>query len=84
MSAVFAWDARGHGRTPGERGYAPDFATMVDDVDCFIRHISETYHKRIEDMVDSCPKRGRRDGLGLGSRLCSADPRHDVWLRRRL
>ena len=28
--AVFAWDARGHGRTPGERGYAPDFATMVE------------------------------------------------------
>ena len=49
--AVFAWDARGHGKTPGERGYAPDFATMVGDVDCFVRHISETYHKRIEDMA---------------------------------
>ena len=49
--AVFAWDARGHGQTTGERGYAPDLATMVGDVDCFIRHISETYHKRIEDMV---------------------------------
>ena len=31
--AVFAWDARGHGRTPGERGYAPSFATVVKDVD---------------------------------------------------
>ncbi len=49
--AVFAWDARGHGRTSGERGYAPGFATMVKDVDCFIRHISQTFGKRPEEMV---------------------------------
>jgi len=49
--AVFAWDARGHGNTPGERGYAPSFAAVVKDVDCFVRHISETYDKRPEDMV---------------------------------
>ena len=34
--AVFAWDARGHGRSPGERGSAPDLATIVkDDQDRF-------------------------------------------------
>lgn len=49
--AVFAWDARGHGRTPGERGYAADFATLVKDMDCFVRHVSQTYGKRLEDMV---------------------------------
>ena len=49
--AVFAWDARGHGRTPGERGYAPHFATMVKDVDCFVRHLAETFGKRPENMV---------------------------------
>ena len=49
--AIFAWDARGHGRTPGERGYAPDFATVVHDVDCFVRHLCQTYDKRPEDMV---------------------------------
>jgi alpha-beta hydrolase superfamily lysophospholipase/SAM-dependent methyltransferase len=49
--AVFAWDARGHGRTPGDRGYAPGFATMVKDVDCFVRHLCETYQQRPENMV---------------------------------
>jgi len=49
--AVFAWDARGHGRTPGERGYAPDFATVVNDVDCFVRHLSQAHGLRLEDMV---------------------------------
>ena len=49
--AVFAWDARGHGRTPGERGYAPRFATLVKDVDCFVRHLAETFGKRPENMV---------------------------------
>ena len=49
--AIFAWDARGHGRTPGERGYAPSFAAVVNDVDCFVRHLSQTYDKRPEDMV---------------------------------
>jgi alpha-beta hydrolase superfamily lysophospholipase len=49
--AVFAWDARGHGRTPGDRGYAPDFGTIVKDVDCFVRHVCQTYDKRPEDMI---------------------------------
>jgi alpha-beta hydrolase superfamily lysophospholipase/SAM-dependent methyltransferase len=49
--AIFAWDARGHGRTPGERGYASSFAALVSDVDCFMRHISQTYDKRLENMV---------------------------------
>src|SRR5437870_2567224 len=31
--AVFAWDQRGHGRTLGERGSAPDLATVVHDVE---------------------------------------------------
>ncbi len=42
--AAFAWDARGHGRSPGDRGYAPSFGCMVKDVDCFVRHVSETYN----------------------------------------
>jgi alpha-beta hydrolase superfamily lysophospholipase/SAM-dependent methyltransferase len=41
--AAFAWDARGHGRSPGERGFAPSFGCMVRDVDCFVRYVSETY-----------------------------------------
>ncbi|HLJ50785.1 MAG TPA: bifunctional alpha/beta hydrolase/class I SAM-dependent methyltransferase [Bryobacteraceae bacterium] len=41
--AVFAWDARGHGRSPGERGWAPGFAALVRDADCFVKHISAEY-----------------------------------------
>jgi alpha-beta hydrolase superfamily lysophospholipase/ubiquinone/menaquinone biosynthesis C-methylase UbiE len=37
--AVFAWDARGHGRSPGERGYADSFSTLVRDADAFVRHV---------------------------------------------
>src|SRR5207253_3140217 len=37
--AVFAWDGRGHGRTPGERGSAPDLATVIRDADQFVKHV---------------------------------------------
>jgi alpha-beta hydrolase superfamily lysophospholipase/SAM-dependent methyltransferase len=49
--AVFAWDARGHGRSPGERGAAPDVATVVRDVDEFIRHIVRQYAVPTENMI---------------------------------
>jgi alpha-beta hydrolase superfamily lysophospholipase/SAM-dependent methyltransferase len=49
--AVFAWDARGHGRSGGPRGYAPTFGHLTRDADEFIRHISETHGMRLEDMV---------------------------------
>ncbi len=39
-TAMFAWDARGHGRSPGARGDGPDFAALVKDVDTFVRHIA--------------------------------------------
>lgn len=48
---VFAWDARGHGRSDGVRGYAQHFMEWVRDADEFIRHISE-YHKiPLSEMV---------------------------------
>jgi alpha-beta hydrolase superfamily lysophospholipase len=40
---LFAWDARGHGRSPGERGHSPSFAHSVRDVETFVSHI-ETAH----------------------------------------
>ncbi len=39
----FAWDARGHGRSPGERGFSPSFGTSVRDVQTFIDHIVATH-----------------------------------------
>lgn len=39
----FAWDARGHGNSPGERGDAPSFSTCVKDIQSFVEHIQKTY-----------------------------------------
>ena len=39
----YAWDARGHGRSPGARGDAPSFGTLVRDVQTFIDHIGERH-----------------------------------------
>ncbi|ADV13715.1 putative hydrolase protein [Mesorhizobium ciceri biovar biserrulae WSM1271] len=39
--AFYAWDARGNGRSSGERGYAPSFSALVRDIDCFMREIAE-------------------------------------------
>ncbi len=49
--AFYAWDARGHGLSPGERGDAPDFATLVRDVDDFVRHIGERDGVATEDIA---------------------------------
>jgi len=40
---LFAWDARGHGRSPGERGASPSFATSVRDVQTFVDHIGTAH-----------------------------------------
>ena len=49
--AIFAWDARGHGRSPGERGAANNLRDMIKDVDCFARHISKKYAVPVENMI---------------------------------
>ena len=41
--AVFAWDARGQGRSPGARGFSPSLGTSVRDVQTFIDHIETTH-----------------------------------------
>src|ERR1043166_330613 len=48
---VFAWDARGHGRSPGARGYAENFSVLVKDVDAFARFISKQHGIPIENMT---------------------------------
>jgi len=49
--AVFAWDARGHGRSPGERGAARNLTDIIRDTDAFVRHVSERYDIPVENMV---------------------------------
>jgi alpha-beta hydrolase superfamily lysophospholipase/SAM-dependent methyltransferase len=48
---LFAWDARGHGRSPGERGWAEDFGVLVADAEAFFRHIVSTYGLQPEDIA---------------------------------
>ena len=47
----FAWDARGHGHSPGARGDSPSFATSVRDVQTFVDHLSATYNITEQDMA---------------------------------
>jgi len=49
--ACFAWDARGHGHSPGARGDSPSFSASVKDVDYFIRHISAEYGIPMANIV---------------------------------
>lgn len=47
----FAWDARGHGHSPGERGDAPSFAACVKDIQSFVQHLTDTYQIQPSNMV---------------------------------
>ena len=49
--AFFAWDARGHGLSPGPRGYSPSLADSVRDVQDFVDHIAATHGIAEEDMA---------------------------------
>ncbi|TCO81703.1 alpha-beta hydrolase superfamily lysophospholipase [Plasticicumulans lactativorans] len=47
----FAWDARGHGRSPGPRGYSPGLGTSVGDLDTFVRHIERAHGIAPENLA---------------------------------
>jgi len=49
--AFFAWDARGHGHSPGERGFSPSFGTSVRDIQTFTQHIEAVHGHRLQDMA---------------------------------
>mgnify|MGYP000899159308 FL=1 len=47
----YAWDARGHGQSPGARGYSPSLARSVLDVDEFVRFVAKIAQVSLEDIV---------------------------------
>lgn len=47
----YAWDARGHGHSPGARGYSPSFSHSVRDVQTFVHHLRDTWGLAEEDMA---------------------------------
>ncbi len=49
--AIFAWDARGHGRSPGERGAARELTDVIRDVDAFVRHLAKRFGLALEEMI---------------------------------
>jgi len=49
--AVFAWDARGHGHSPGERGSAGNLGVVIRDLEAFVRHIERAHRVPVENMV---------------------------------
>jgi len=48
--AMFAWDARGHGKSPLSPGDQPSLATFVKDLDVFARHVQYAYGIAIENI----------------------------------
>ncbi|HEX4807469.1 MAG TPA: bifunctional alpha/beta hydrolase/class I SAM-dependent methyltransferase [Bryobacteraceae bacterium] len=48
--AMFAWDARGHGRSTTD-GSSVTLGTLVKDVDTFVHHVSSTYGIDIEHIA---------------------------------
>lgn len=48
---MYAWDSRGHGRSPGERGFSPSLATSVKDVDEFVRFCVKHSGVPIENVI---------------------------------
>lgn len=49
--AYFAWDARGHGNSPGERGDSPSMATSIADIQDFVHHIEREYGIPTENIT---------------------------------
>ncbi|PJG59935.1 bifunctional alpha/beta hydrolase/class I SAM-dependent methyltransferase [Aeromonas cavernicola] len=48
---AFAYDARGHGHSPGERGDATSFTCLVADLDAFVHYICRQYDFAIGDVL---------------------------------
>lgn len=47
---AFGYDSRGHGESPGPRGYAPTFAHIIKDLDTFVQFICKEYGIKIENI----------------------------------
>ncbi|HUP55998.1 MAG TPA: bifunctional alpha/beta hydrolase/class I SAM-dependent methyltransferase [Bdellovibrionota bacterium] len=48
---AFAFDARGHGRSPGPRGYAREFNDLVKDLDHFVKLMARTHDIPMENIT---------------------------------
>src|SRR6478609_2342899 len=49
--AFYAWDARGHGRSPGVRGFSPSLGRSVRDMDEFVRFAASSEGLQTQDVA---------------------------------
>lgn len=49
--AFYAWDARGHGRSPGARGFSPSLGRSVRDMDEFVRFAAGREGLQLKDVA---------------------------------
>jgi alpha-beta hydrolase superfamily lysophospholipase/SAM-dependent methyltransferase len=47
----YAWDARGHGESPGARGDSPSLGTSVRDIQTFVEHLCQTFALAESDIA---------------------------------
>ena len=83
----FAWDARGHGQSPGERGDAPSFSACVQDIQYFVQHLQAEYNIQPENMAIVAQSVGAvlaatwvHDYAPKIRALCLASPAFDIKL----
>ena len=83
----FAWDARGHGHSPGERGDAPSFSACVKDIQTFVQHIEQQYAISAENIAVVAQSVGAvlvatwvHDYAPRIRALCLASPAFDIKL----
>ena len=50
-TAIYAWEARGHGQSPGRRGHAAGFMEYVRDLDTFFHHLQRAHGLQPERTV---------------------------------
>ncbi|MEM7051903.1 MAG: bifunctional alpha/beta hydrolase/class I SAM-dependent methyltransferase [Acidobacteriota bacterium] len=50
-TAVYAWDARGHGRSGGDRGWAESFMELVRDLEEWVGHLQAEHDLELERTV---------------------------------
>ena len=79
----FAWDARGHGRSPGARGHAPSFGDLgARRRDLRRPHRARRTASRSRTSAVVAQSVGRGARRDLGARLRAADPRRWCSPRR--
>ena len=80
--AFFAWDARGHGRSPGERGYSAEPRRLGARRADLHRRTSRGARLRHRGHRGHRAERRRGAGRDLGARLRARHPRAWCWPRR--